>query len=271
MTTLQIILLLCLGSVTGIVAGLLGIGGGMIMVPFLTILFNSFNFPPEHVLHMAIATSMTTILFTSISSVHAQNKKKTIRWDIVIALAPGIIFGGIVGGGKIFAILKGPWLTIFFASFQYFSAYQMLVNKKPKPSRTLPGKVGLFGTGSLIGSVSSLVGAGGAFISVPFMTWCNVPIHNALATSSALGFPIAAASAIGYIIGGWNIEDLPNHTLGYIYLPALLCIAIMSMMTAPIGVRIAHQLNTTQLRKLFAVVLICIASYMLAKNVFGLI
>ena len=103
------------------------------------------------------------------------------------------------------------------------------------------------------------------------MTWCNVPIHNALATSSALGFPIAAASAIGYIIGGWDIENLPNHTLGYIYLPALLCIAIMSMMTAPIGVRIAHQLNTTQLRKLFAVVLICIASYMLAKNVFGLI
>ena len=189
----------------------------------------------------------------------------------MIALAPGIIFGGIIGGGKIFAILKGPWLTIFFASFQYFSAYQMLVNKKPKPSRTLPGKVGLFSTGSLIGSVSSLVGAGGAFISVPFMSWCNVPIHNALATSSALGFPIAAASAIGYIIGGWDLENLPNHTLGYIYLPALLCIAIMSMMTAPIGVRIAHQLNTTQLRKLFAIVLIFIASYMLAKNVFGLI
>ena len=264
-------LLLCLGSVTGLIAGLLGIGGGMIMVPFLTILFTSFQFPAEHVLHMAIATSMTTILFTSISSVRAQQKKKMIRWDIVLALAPGIIFGGIVGGGKIFAILQGPWLTVFFASFQYFSAYQMLANKKPKATRTLPGKVGLFGTGSLIGSVSSLVGAGGAFISVPFMTWCNVSIHNALATSSALGFPIAAASAIGYIVGGLDIKDLPEQSLGYIYLPAVLCISATSMLTASIGVRIAHQLNTTQLRRIFAVVLICIATYMLCKNVFQII
>jgi uncharacterized membrane protein YfcA len=271
LTYYQIALLLCLGSVTGLVAGLLGIGGGMIMVPFLTFLFESYQFPQEHILHMAIATSMTTILFTAISSVRAQQKKKMIRWDIVIALAPGIIFGGILGGGKIFSALQGPWLTIFFASFQYFSAYQMLANKKPQASRTLPGKAGLFGTGSLIGGVSSLVGAGGAFISVPFMLWCNIPIHSALATSSALGFPIAAASAIGYIIGGLHIENLPAHSLGYIYLPAVLCISVMSMLTASVGVRIAHQLNTTQLRKMFAIVLICIASYMLCKNVFQII
>jgi uncharacterized membrane protein YfcA len=243
----------------------------MIMVPFLTLLFESYQFPQEHILHMAIATSMTTILFTAISSVRAQQKKKMIRWDIVIALAPGIIFGGILGGGKIFSALQGPWLTIFFASFQYFSAYQMLANKKPQASRTLPGKAGLFVTGSLIGGVSSLVGAGGAFISVPFMLWCNIPIHSALATSSALGFPIAAASAIGYIIGGLHIENLPTHSLGYIYLPAVLCISLMSMLTASVGVRIAHQLNTTQLRKMFAIVLICIASYMLCKNVFQII
>ena len=241
------------------------------MVPFLTFLFESYQFPQEHILHMAIATSMTTILFTAISSVRAQQKKKMIRWDIVIALAPGIIFGGILGGGKIFSALQGPWLTIFFASFQYFSAYQMLANKKPQASRTLPGKAGLFGTGSLIGGVSSLVGAGGAFISVPFMLWCNIPIHSALATSSALGFPKAAASAIGYIIGGLHIENLPAHSLGYIYLPAVLCISVMSMLTASVGVRIAHQLNTTQLRKMFAIVLICIASYMLCKNVFQII
>ena len=147
----------------------------------------------------------------------------------------------------------------------------MLANKKPQASRTLPGKAGLFGTGSLIGGVSSLVGAGGAFISVPFMLWCNIPIHSALATSSALGFPIAAASAIGYIIGGLHIENLPAHSLGYIYLPAVLCISVMSMLTASVGVRIAHQLNTTQLRKMFAIVLICIASYMLCKNVFQII
>jgi uncharacterized protein len=271
LTYYQIALLLCLGSVTGLVAGLLGIGGGMIMVPFLTLLLQSYQFPEEHVLHMAIATSMTTILFTAISSVRAQQKKKMIRWDIVLALAPGIIFGGIVGGGKIFSALQGPWLTVFFASFQYFSAYQMLANKKPQATRTLPGKAGLFGTGSLIGVVSSLVGAGGAFISVPFMMWCNVPIHNALATSSALGFPIALASAVGYIIGGLQIEDLPPHSLGYIYLPAVVCISATSVLTASIGVKLAHQLNTTQLRKMFALVLICIATYMLCKNVFKII
>jgi uncharacterized membrane protein YfcA len=271
LTITQIVLLLCLGSVTGVIAGLLGIGGGMIMVPFLSILFTSYQFPPELVLHMAIATSMTTILFTSISSVYAQQKKKMIRWDIVLALTPGIIFGGFVGGGKIFTILKGPWLTVFFSSFQFFAAYQMVANKKPKASRVLPGKLGLFSTGALIGAVSSLVGAGGAFISVPFMIWCNVPIHQALATSSALGFPIAIASAVGYMVGGMNIPNLPAYSLGYIYLPAVLCISIASMLTASIGVHIAHKLNAIQLRKMFAVVLVCIASYMLAKNVFQVI
>lgn len=271
MSITAITLLLCLGAATGIIAGLLGIGGGMIMVPFLSILFTAYQFPSELSLQMAIATSMSTILFTSISSVYAQQKKKMIRWDIVLALIPGIIFGGIVGGAKIFTALKGPWLTVFFASFQYFAAYQMLANKKPKASRVLPGKIGLFGTGSLIGSVSSLVGAGGAFISVPFMLWCNVTIHQALATSSALGLPIAAAASVGYIIGGMDVENLPPQSLGYIYLPAMLCIAVTSMLTASIGVRIAHKLNTIQLRKIFAFVLLFIATYMLCKNVFKII
>lgn len=258
---------------TGLIAGLLGIGGGMIMVPFLSIIFTQAQFSQEHILHMAIATSMTTIMFTSLSSVRAQMKKQMIQWDIVKVLIPGIIFGGILGGSEIFNLFKTPWLTVLFAGFQFFSAYQMLANKKPKPSRTLPGFAGLFGVGSLIGIMSSLVGAGGAFISVPFMLWCNVPIHRALATSSALGFPIAIGSAIGYVYGAYHLPSLPPYSLGYIYLPALICISLTSVLLAPFGVKLAHSLNTIQLRRTFAYILIMIASYMLYKSLknFGFI
>lgn len=273
MTLLEIFCLLLLGAGTGFCAGLLGIGGGMIMVPFLTFFFSHLGFPSEFIVHMAIATSMSTIIFTSLSSVRAHHKKGAVRWDIVIALAPGIIVGGLIGGGKIFAMLKTAWLSLFFAAFVGFSAYQMLKNKKPKPSRSLPDKKGMFGAGGLIGFISSLVGAGGGFISVPFMSWCNVPIHNAVATSAALGFPIAIASAIGYIIGGLNVTGLPESSWGYVYLPALLCIAIASVTTAPFGAKVAHQLNVAQLKKVFAIVLFCLAGYMLWKSLqsFGII
>ena len=273
MTTPQIISLLILGMATGLIAGLLGIGGGMIMVPFLTILFTQANFAPEHILHMAIATSMTTIMFTSVSSVRAQLKKQLINWRVVKVLVPGIFVGGALGGSEVFNLLNTSWLTLFFACFQLFSAYQMLANKKPKPSRDLPGFLGLFGMGGLIGMMSSLVGAGGAFISVPFMMWCNMPVHNALATSSALGFPIAIASAIGYIYGAYDLPGLPANSLGYIYLPALLCISMTSVLLAPAGVKLAHAMNTIQLRKTFAYILILIAMFMLHKslNNFGII
>jgi len=140
------------------------------------------------------------------------------------------------------------------------------MNKKPKPSRTLPGKFGMFGAGSFIGFLSSLVGAGGGFVSVPFMTWCNITMHNAVATSAALGFPIALASAIGYIISGYGNPNLPEGSLGYVYLPALASIAVASVLTAPLGAKVAHQLNVAQLKRVFALVLFCLAAYMLNKG-----
>lgn len=267
MTTIQIIALIILGGCTGFAAGLLGIGGGMILVPFLTFLFSIYGFPPEVIVHVAIATSMATILFTSLSSVRAHHKRGAVRWDIVLALAPGIFLGGILGGGQLFALLKTSWLSFIFAGFVGFSAYQMLLNKKPKPSRTIPSKAGMFGVGSFIGFLSSLVGAGGGFVSVPFMTWCNVTMHNAVATSAALGFPIALASAIGYVISGYGNPGLPTGSFGYIYLPALGCIAIASVMTAPLGAKVAHQLNVAQLKKVFALVLIFLSAYMLYKGI----
>jgi len=255
-----------LGLCTGFLAGLLGIGGGMVMVPFLTILLTKLGVVPELTIKMAIATSMATIVFTSISSVRAHHKRGAVRWDLVQKLVPGIVLGSLLASMGIFALLKGSSLAIFFALFVGFSATQMFLDKKPPPSREVPGTAGLLGAGSVIGFFSGLVGAGGGFISVPFMTWVNVSIHNAVATSAALGFPIALANATGYILSGLSLEHLPPYALGYIWLPGLLIIATCSVLTAPWGAKAAHKLPVKRLKRLFASILYLLAAYMLFKG-----
>src|SRR5690606_4553441 len=165
-----------------------------------------------------------------------------------------------------FALLKGAWLALFFAAFVGFSATQMLLDKKPKATRTLPGTAGQLGAGGVIGFLSGLVGAGGGFVSVPFMTWCNVAIHNAVATSAALGFPIALANAVGYVISGQTVQNLPAGSVGYIYLPALVVIASVSVLMAPVGVRAAHALPVKTLKRVFAGILYLLAAYMLWRG-----
>lgn len=255
-----------LGVGTGFLAGLLGIGGGMLMVPFITFILTGRGIAPDLAVKMAIATSMATIIFTSISSVRAHHKRGAVRWDIVQRLAPGIVIGAAVASLGVFAVLKGSWLALFFAAFVSFSATQMLIDKKPQASRTLPGTAGQLGAGGVIGFLSGLVGAGGGFVSVPFMTWCNVAIHNAVATSAALGFPIALANALGYVVSGQGVTDLPPASLGYIYLPALLVIASTSVLMAPLGVRAAHALPVKALKRVFAGILYLLATYMLWKG-----
>ncbi|HWP20726.1 MAG TPA: sulfite exporter TauE/SafE family protein [Burkholderiaceae bacterium] len=257
--------LLLLGACTGFLAGLLGIGGGMLLVPFMTFILSHRGVPDGLAVKMAIATSMATILFTSISSVRAHHKRGAVRWDIVRGLAPGIMVGGLVAGAGVFAVLKGQWLALVFAAFVGFSATQMLLDKKPAPSRQMPGAAGQLGAGGGIGFVSGLVGAGGGFISVPFMTWCNVPIHYAVATSAALGFPIALANTVGYVVGGWSLDSPLPGSLGYLYLPALLVIASASVFTAPLGARAAHAMNVRQLKRVFAMLLYLLAAYMFYK------
>lgn len=258
--------LVLLGLCTGFLAGLLGIGGGMLMVPFITIILSGQGVAPDLAVKMAIATSMATIVFTSISSVRAHHKRGTVRWDIVKRLAPGIVLGSALASVGVFALLKGAWLALFFAAFVSFSATQMLLDKKPKPSRTLPGTAGQIGAGTVIGFLSGLVGAGGGFVSVPFMTWCNVAIHNAVSTSAALGFPIALANALGYVVAGQGVAGLPAGSLGYISLPALVVIATASVIMAPLGVRAAHALPVKSLKRVFASILYVLAAYMLYKG-----
>ncbi|MBN9371399.1 sulfite exporter TauE/SafE family protein [Hydrogenophaga sp. YM1] len=255
-----------LGVGTGFLAGLLGIGGGMLMVPFITLILNGRGVAPDLAVKMAIATSMATIIFTSISSVRAHHKRGAVRWDIVKRLAPGIVLGAALASLGVFALLKGSWLALFFSLFVGFSATQMLLDRKPQPTRTMPGTAGQLGAGGVIGFLSGLVGAGGGFVSVPFMTWCNVPIHNAVATSAALGFPIALANALGYVVSGQGVSGLPAGSVGYIYAPALVVIASASVLMAPLGVRAAHALPIATLRRVFAGILYALAAYMLWKG-----
>ena len=263
---LLILELAALGLVTGFLAGLLGIGGGMIMVPFISAILSGRGVEPGLAVKMAIATSMATIIFTSVSSVRAHHKKGAVRWDIVKALAPGIVLGAMVASLGVFALLKGASLYFVFAAFVAFSGSQMFLDKKPSPTRQLPGTAGLLGAGGVIGALSGLVGAGGGFVSVPFMTWCNVAIHNAVATSAALGFPSALANVVGYVIAGQGLQGVPPYSFGYLWLPALVVIASCSVLMAPLGARAAHALPVKKLKRAFAVVLFTLAIYMLYKG-----
>jgi uncharacterized membrane protein YfcA len=256
--------LLLLGSVTGFLAGLLGIGGGMLMVPFMSFILTAKGYPADYTVKMAVATSLATICFTSMSSVRAHHRRGAVLWPIVRLLAPGILLGSLVGA-QLAVALPGRILSILFAVFVAFSATQMFLDRKPKPSRTLPGRVGTFGMGWVIGMLSSLVGAGGAFVSVPFMTWCNVKIHDAVGTSAALGFPIALAGTLGYIWAGQGMPEMPPGSIGYLYLPGLIVVSLASMCTAPLGARTAHRMDIRPLKKVFAVVLYVLAAYFLFR------
>ncbi len=264
-----IIQLLLLGVGTGFMAGLLGIGGGMIMVPFLTYFLSQMGVDPGLAVKMAIATSMATIIFTSISSVRAHHKRGAVRWDIVRRLAPGIVIGSLIGSLGVFSVIKGSYLAIGFGLFVAFSATQMFLDRKPAPTRQMPGTGGQRAAGGFIGLLSGLVGAGGGVISVPFMAWCNVAIHTAVATSAALGFPIAVTNVLGYIVAGMGLEGTPEGTLGYLWLPALAIIAVASVLTAPLGARAAHSLPVKRLKRVFAMMLYVLAAYMFWKGLAG--
>ena len=259
-----VLILLIMGAGGGFAAGLLGVGGGMVLVPFVTMIFAAKGFPPAVVVHMAIATSLATIMFTSLSSVRAHHQHGAVRWPIVAMLVPGIVMGSFLGPW-IAKQLDTALLALVFGLFVAFSATQMIFNRKPSAARELPAAPGMFLAGAGIGTVAGLVGAGGGFLSVPFMSWCNVKMHNAVATSAALGFPIALAGTLSNVYFGWNETGLPPYSLGYIYVPALLVIAAASVLMAPVGARAAHRMPVAKLKRIFAIILYMLASYMLWK------
>jgi uncharacterized membrane protein YfcA len=257
--------LLTLGLVSGFLAGMLGVGGGMMLVPFLTLILSHRGVEPGLAVKMAIATSMATILFTSLSNVRAHHKLGAVRWDLLRTLVPGIVLGGLASGAGIFALAKGRGLAFFFAVFIGYAALQMLLDKKPRPGRQMPGPLGQAAVGGSIGLLSGLLGAGGAFMSVPFMTWCNVPMRQAVGTSAALGFPIALANTLGYLIGGRGLPSALPGAFGYLYLPALGVIALASVSMAPVGARTGQHIDVKKLKRLFSLLLFGLAATMLYR------
>ena len=263
--TTAILMYLVFGSMAGLLAGLLGLGGGAIIVPILV-----YGLPlqgiTEHIQHMAVGTSMASIVFTSLSSVRAHHARGTVRWPIVLQFSPGIVVGTLVGG-TIAANIPTKPLAAIFAVFLMYVATQMVLDIKPKASRQLPGVAGVMGVGGGIGFVSSFVGIGGGTMTIPFLTMCNVSMREAISTSAGVGFPIALAGAVSYMVNGWSAPGLPQYSLGFIYLPALFGIVTASMLTAPLGAKIAYKVSIPRLKKFFAGFLCVVAATMVYKLV----
>lgn len=251
-----------LGVFAGFVAGLFGVGGGLTIVPLLFMIFTAQNFPVEHSMHLALGTSMATIVFTSIASMRAHHSHGAVRWDIVKSFAPGLVVGTLSGSFFATWVPTRP-LAMVFTAIVYYASVQMMLDFKPKPHRQLPGSFGMVVAGTLVGIVSSLVAAGGGFLTIPFMVFCNVVIHQAVGTSSALGFPIAVAGTVGYIVSGLKTSGLPEYSLGFVYLPAFVGVVAISFMMAPVGARLAHKLPVKQLKRAFGGFLALLASKML--------
>jgi uncharacterized membrane protein YfcA len=252
---------LALGAFIGFLAGLLGIGGGFTTVPVLLEIFSREGFATEHLVPLAIGTSAASIIFTGISSARAHHARRAVLWPVVGAMAPGIVVGSLIGP-QVASALPPALMAAAFGAFIWFGAYRMLRNRPPVAERELPGRVGMAGVGAVIGMIAGMVGTGGAFLAVPFMTRCNVRLHAAVATSAAMSIPVAVSAAAGFVIAGWNKPGLPPYAIGYVYLPALAAIVITSTLLAPIGARKAHEWPVDRLRLAFAAMLFCLGGYM---------
>lgn len=253
---------LSLGAVAGVLAGLLGVGGGLIIVPVLALVFRAAHMAPDVIMHLAIGTSLATIVLTASASVYAHQRHGAVLWPVVRWITPGIIAGAFFGAW-IAAQLHSSGLKLIFGVFEILIALQIAIGKRPPPNHHLPAAAGLTGVGSVIGVISALLGIGGGSMTVPFLVWCNVSIQQAVATSAAVGMPIALTGSIGYLMMGLSDSHLPHNSLGYIYWPALLCIAIASLLAAPLGASLAHRLPTVGLKRLFALLLVCLGVWML--------
>lgn len=253
---------LLLGVLAGVSAGLLGIGGGLIIVPVLLAIWQQGGVDSPWLMQMAIATSLASIVFTSISSVRAHHWRGVVLWPQVRRLAPGILLGAGLGAMQA-SWLPGQWLKVGFGVFELLVAAQMAFQLRPKPHRSLPGSLGMGIAGLVIGWVSALMGIGGGTLTVPFLSRCNVAMQKAVATSAACGLPIAVAGSLAYVLAGWNLQGLPSESLGFIHLPALFGVVAASVLFAPLGARLAHRLSAPALKRVFALFLALLGLWML--------
>jgi uncharacterized membrane protein YfcA len=244
-----------IGAIVGFFAGLLGIGGGLITVSSLALMFAAHGYPPEYVMHMAVGTSLAVIVAGSWSSFRAHHRHGAVDWAVVRAMTPGLL-AGVLAGAIIARFLSTAVLKYFFLAVMVAITAQMAFSLRPKPSRALPGRAALAAVAAGIGLLSSLMGGGAAAVGVPFLTWCNMSTHRAIGTVAAMGFPLALAGTAGYVASGWSAGRLPTGSVGFVYVPAFIAIAIPSMLLAPLGAKLAHRLKGATLRRIFAAFLL---------------
>jgi uncharacterized membrane protein YfcA len=249
---MELLTLLTMGGLAGLMAGLLGIGGGALIVPVLVIVFEGQGVNPHIIMQLALGTSLATIVFTAISSAGAHHRRGTLDWTVFRRIAPAIVIGTLLGAA-IADQLASRTLQWMFVVFMFAIAAQFSRGTTATRAHArLPGLFGMNLAGTIIGVASALFGIGGGSLSVPFMTWCSVPVKRAIGTSAAIGLPIAVSGAVGYIVAGWNEPNLPPWSFGYVVLPAFAGIVVASTAAAPLGARLAHRLSETVLRRIFA-------------------
>jgi uncharacterized protein len=251
-----------IGALVGFAAGLLGIGGGVVLVPLLVLVFRAHGLPSEHVLHLALGTALAAMVFTSLSSTRAHHRHGAVDWKIARAMSPGMLAGSF-GAALIASYIPTRPLAVLFTALVFYAATSILLDLTPASTRELPGSGGIFAAGAAIGAVASLLAAGGAFLTIPFLVWCKVPLRRAIGTAAANGFPIALAGTAGYVLQGLKAADVPAPSWGFVYLPALVLVVVTSTLTAPVGAWLAHRMPVKHLRTLFALLLYVFAVRML--------
>lgn len=254
---MPLLTLLAAGAGAGTVAGLLGIGGGVIIVPVLALVFANEGVDPTVLIKVAIGTSLATIVVTAIPSIWTHHRRGAVRWALVRTMAPGVVIGSL-GGAALAHSIPADWLTTGFVVFLFAVATQMALGP-PGAGRSLPGPGALRGVAAGVGVISALMGIGGGALHVPYLSWCGVPVRQAIATAAAIGLPLALASALGFVVTGLGEPALPAHSLGYVNLPAFAGVVAASILFAPLGARLAHRLPERLLKRVFAAFLFILA------------
>ncbi|SFC39533.1 hypothetical protein SAMN05660443_2502 [Marinospirillum celere] len=254
---LTLVIYLLLGAGAGLLAGLFGIGGGLIIVPVLVLTFTALGFPAEILVHLAVGTSLATIIPTSISSTWSHHQRGGVSWHWFKLMAPGILLGALLGAWTA-SLLSGLALQKIIGVFVLLVAVKMAFNLNPPAGTANLSAPGMSVAGGVIGWASAIFGIGGGTLSVPFLTWCKAAMHKAVGTSAALGLPIAIFGALGNLWTGWGHPQLPSGASGFIFWPAFIGIVLMSVPFARLGARLAHQLPEKLLKKLFALLLLVV-------------
>lgn len=261
MALVDLIGFLATGLLAGLLAGVFGVGGGVIVVPALILLFGHLGMGGEWVTHLAVGSSLAAIVGTGAASTLAHHRRDGVRWDLVLRLAPGIVLGAWVGAG-VAGLLPELWLKRVFAAFLAYVGAGMLLRAAVSAGRAIPGATGLAAMGALIGSVSALVGIGGGTLTVPFLHSRGLPLRQAVGTSAACGIPIALAGALGFVVVGWGRTGLPEWSSGFVYWPGVALILAASIPSAPWGARLAHALPVAALKRGFGVFLLVMSAYL---------